>query len=117
MRGARNKIVAKVMDNLLPDSFQYELYFKFLGHIGEYQPNRDSENTAGDGGKGYRLDIGACDHNFTGENIHGLAPTPRTNGGVHKCSKETKIVEVDPYLPNICKFLGAQMDAVQVIVD
>ena len=78
---------------------------------------RDSCNRAGGVGKGYRVDLGACDHNYNGENTTGLAPTPRTNGGVKCFDVRTGDEVIDSAREDHREYFGCQMDAVQLIVD
>ena len=62
---------------------------------GDFKSKRDSVNKVGGGGKGYRVDLGACDHNFQGENTSGVGTTPRTNGGVNCFDDPTGDEELD----------------------
>ena len=116
LRGLTNPIVAEVMDAEMPKCHNYKAHFEFLARNGEYQASRDSGNEAGGTGKGYRIDLGACDHNYDQENANGLAPTPRTNGGF-KCCTKTGDNENDSHLEGIRTYFGSMMDAVQLIVD
>jgi hypothetical protein len=117
LRGETNQIVGEVMDLLMPTSHSYSAHFKLLGHHGEFQERRDSGNKAGGEGQGYRVDLGACDHNFDGLNMNGLGPTPKTNGGV-KCFDEiTGIEEIDSSREDLRNYFGSLMDAIQLIVD
>ncbi len=117
LRGRTNKIVGTVMDQVMPVTHSYSAQFKLLGHHGDYQSKRDSGNQAGGRGKGYRIDLGACDHNYDGENKNGMGPTPRTNGGVHCFNNHTGIEEIDCSREKLQDFFGSLMDAVQLIVD
>ena len=117
LRGATNPIVATVMDQVMPLSHSYLAHFKLLAHHGDYQVKRDSCNRAGGVGKGYRVDLGACDHNYTGENTTGLGPTPRTNGGVKCFNVRTGDDVIDSAREDLREYFGCQMDAVQLIVD
>ena len=117
LRGLTNELVGEVMDAMMPRSHSYSAHFKLLGHHGEYQARRDQGNEAGGIGKGYRVDLGACDHNYDGENTSGMGPTPRTNGGVKCFREETGIQAIDSNRQALCEYFGCQMDAVQVIVD
>jgi hypothetical protein len=117
LRGGSNDIVAKTLDDRLPQDHSYVAQFKLLAYFGEYQENRDAGNAVGGTGKGYRIDLGACDHNYEGENIAGLAPTPRTNGGVKCFMKSTGNQEIDSSQEKLRTYFGALMDAVQLIVD
>jgi hypothetical protein len=95
LRGGTNETVGAVMDEVMPMSHSYSAHFKLLGHHGDYQERRDSGNQAGGLGKGYRIDLGACDHNYDGENVNGMGPTPRTNGGIKCFNEKTKEKDVD----------------------
>jgi hypothetical protein len=117
LRGGSNDIVAKTLDNRLPQDHSYVAQFKLLAYFGDYQENRDSGNAVGGTGKGYRIDLGACDHNYEGENVAGLAPIPRTNGGVKCFMESTGNKEIDSSQEKLRSYFGALMDAVQLIVD
>jgi hypothetical protein len=117
LRGQTNQIVGEVMDLLMPTSHSYSAHFKLLGHHGEFQERRDSGNKAGGEGKGYRVDLGACDHNFDRLNMHGLGPTPKTNGGVRCFDEITGIEEIDSSREDLRNYFGSLMDAIQLIVD
>jgi hypothetical protein len=117
LRGVSNRSVGTIMDEVLPASHSFSAHFKLLGHHGEHQEKRDDGNLTGGVNKGYRIDLGCCDHNYKGENTHGLGPTPRTNGGVKCLNKVTGNVEIDSHREELRNYFGAQMDAIQLIVD
>jgi hypothetical protein len=117
LRGISNRSVGTIMDEVLPASHSFSAHFKLLGHHGEYQEKRDDGNLTGGVGKGYRIDLGCCDHNYKGENSHGLGHTPRTNGGVKCFKKVTGNVEINSQREELRNYFGAQMDAIQLIVD
>jgi hypothetical protein len=108
LRGGSNKTVGNILDNVLPVKHNYLAQFKHLAWFGTYQENRDMGNAAGGKGKGYRIDLGACDHNYDGQNQSGLEPRPRTNGGVDCFNSPTKNENINS---------EQQMDAVQMTVD
>ncbi len=117
LRGATNETVASVMDLVMPTTHSYSAHFKLLGFHGDYQAKRDAGNQAGGRGKGYRIDLGACDHNYDGENTNGMGPSPRTNGGV-KCFEETTgNEEIDSHREKLRDYFGSLMDAIQLVVD
>ena len=67
--------------------------------------------------KDYRIYLGVCRHNYDGENMRGMGPTPRTNGGV-KCFNEiTGTEEIDLLREELRNDFGSLMDAIQMIVD
>jgi hypothetical protein len=114
LRGLSNPTVASViMDSSIPEFHDFKALFEFLGRHGEHQPSRDAGNKTG---KGYRIDLGACDHSFSGENLTGLGPTPKTNGGF-KYFEKTGDAEEDARLPELLAYFGSMTDAVQLIVD
>jgi hypothetical protein len=114
LRGLSNPIVASViMDSTIPDFHDFKALFELLGRHGELQPSRDDGNKTG---AGYRIDLGACDHSFSGENLSGLGPTPKTNGGF-KCFEKTGHAEKDARLPELRAYFASMADAVQSIVD
>jgi hypothetical protein len=116
LRGLSNTTVASVMDLVMPESHNFKAHFAFLGCHGEHSPSRDAGNMTGGKGKGCRIDLGACNHNFTGDNPNGLGPTPKTNGGF-KCFKVTGDEENDSHIEELLAYFGHMMDAVQMIVD
>ncbi len=63
------------------------------------------------------MDLGACDHNYDGENTTGVGPSPRTNGGIRCFDVVTGITEIDEARDDLRKYFGSLMDAVQLIVD
>jgi hypothetical protein len=116
LRGTTNELVGSIMDDRMPDSNWYSAQFKLLAYHGQYQSKRDSGNEAGGVGKGYRVDFGACDHNYQQDNMDGIGSTPRTNGGV-KCFDELSgIEEVDSVREHLRNYFGSLMDSVQLIV-
>ena len=118
LRGTTNKMVAEVMDSVMPNTHSYKAHFKLLAHHGEFQENRDLGNESGGiVGKGYRIDLGACDHNYDGENTSGVGPSPRTNGGIKCFDAVTGITEIDSAREDLRMYFGCLMDAVQLIVD
>jgi hypothetical protein len=117
LRGVTNRSVGTIMDEVLPASHSFSAHFKWLGRHGEHQEKRDDGNLTGGVGKGHRIDLGCCDHNNKGENTHGLGPAPRTNGGVKCFKKVTGNMEIDSHREELRNYFGAQMDAIQLIVD
>jgi hypothetical protein len=97
LRGETNETVAAVIDKVMPTSHSYSAHFKLLGHHGDYQARGDYGNQAGGLGKGYRINLGACDHNYDGENTNGMGPTPRTNSGVKSFEENTGNKEIDSF--------------------
>jgi hypothetical protein len=117
LRGATNETVASVMDLVMPPTHSYSAHFKLLGFHGEYQAKRDAGNQAGGRGRGYRIDLGACDHNYDGENANGMGPSPRTNGGVKCFEEKTGNDEIDSSREQLRDYFGSLMDAIQLVVD
>ncbi len=116
LRGLSNTTVASVMDSAMPESHNFKAHFVFLGRHGEHSPSQDAGNKTGGKGQGCRIDLGACDHNFTGDNPNGLGPTPKTNGGF-KCFKVIGDAENDGHIEELLACFGSMMDAVQRTVD
>jgi hypothetical protein len=101
LHGATNSTVATVMDEVMPSAHNCSAHFKLLARHREHQVNRDSGNKAGGDGKGCRIDLGACDHNYDGENYSGM----------------TGDQELDSSREPLRNYFGSLMDAVLVIVD
>ncbi len=114
--GLSNTTVASVMDSAMPESHNFQAHFVFLGRHGEHSPSRDAGNKTGGEGQGCQIDLGACDHNFTGDNPNGLGPAPKTNGGF-KCFKVIGDAENDDHIKELRACFGSMMDAVQRTVD
>jgi hypothetical protein len=117
LRAATNETVASVMDLVMPRTHSYSAHFKLLGFHGDYQARRDAGNQAGGRGKGYRIDLGACDHNYEGENTSGMGPSPRTNGGVKCFEEKTGNEEIDSSREKLRNYFGSLMDGIQLVVD
>jgi hypothetical protein len=117
LHGETNETVAAVMDKVMPTSHSYSAHFKLLGHHGDYQARQDYGYQAGGLGKGYRINLGACDHNYDGENTNGMGPSPRTNGGVKCFEENTGNKEIDSSREKLRDYFGSIMDAIQLVVD
>jgi hypothetical protein len=117
LRGESNAIVGAIVDSVMPTSHNCSTRFKLLGHHGEHQENRASGNKAGGAGEGHRIDLGARDHDRDAENMNGIGPTPRTNGGV-KCFDElTGTKEIDVSREDLQNCFGSLLEAIQLTVD
>jgi hypothetical protein len=106
-----------VMDVCLPDPFDFTHTSSSLDTTAKSSQIENQATRQEVTAKAINWICGACNHDYTLVNEHLLAPTPRTDGGVSHCEKETSIPKVDHYLPNILKFFGGQMDRAQYIMD
>jgi hypothetical protein len=118
LRKTTNIIVGTIMDQVMPASHNYSTQFKLLGHHGEYQEKRDFGNQAGALAKGTESTLGRA-ITTTMERIQTeWVPTPRTTNGGVKCFNElTGNEDIDSSREELRDYFGAQMDAVQLIVD